>query len=240
MGKYLDYTGLAYFWSLLKGDFVAKDRRQLLFKQDFMTNVIATWAPFSGGAISSGVAAVEAGNAQHPGCITLKSATTANSGYYVYSDIISLLLAGGEVFECIFKTPAVISASTKMRIGFADSTVAATAPIDGAYFDITSNTLTAKTASNSVVTTSPSSFTLVVATWYRARITIESASSALFEIFADNSEVVLFSQRLTSNIPTASGRNTGVVIIATNSGKVATFMITLDYISLEIARLLQR
>ena len=239
MGKYLDDAGLTHFWSLLKSSFMSKGRKYILFQQDFMTNVVAAWPPFTGASISSGTAQVTTGTAHHIGCITLKSSSTANSGYQFNLGIASLLLAGGESFEFIFKTPALIRTTTSMRLGFQDSSTTAVVT-DGVFFNFAAGVITGKTSLNKAVTTSVGSFTPKVSTWYRAKITVESTSSALFEIFADDSDTTVFSERLTTNIPTETGRETGVGVIATESGTTSTEMIVLDYVCLEITRTLQR
>jgi hypothetical protein len=83
--------------------------------------------------------------------------------------------------------------------------------------------------------------TLAANTWYHGRITVNpTATLVLFEVFSD-AGVLLGSASLTTNIPTATGRETGAGIIGTNSGTTATDIAYVDYMSVSFkGRPLQR
>jgi hypothetical protein len=186
--------------------------------------------PFSGIAIASGtINAPNAGRvtASHPGQVRLRSSTTTNSGYTVALNTAQILLGGGEVFECIWM-PEVFTATTT-RMGFLDTSSSADAA-DGAYIEIDSaGVATGKTATANTRSSTGTTYTLTVATWYRSRVTVNAgATSITFEIFND-SGTLLWTDTLTTNIPTATGRETGAAINTTNSGVVATDLIHLDY-----------
>lgn len=95
-----------------------------------------------------------------------------------------------------------------------------------------------KTSSNSTRTTSSTIATLSANTWYRARIVVNKAASAVdFYIFDDNGNQ-LGTQQVTTNIPTATGRETGHGYIATKSGTTAQSCIDMDFMSIEFTRAL--
>lgn len=200
-------------------------------------------AGFLGSGISSGTnstnpaSGVVTGN--HPGCWLLRSSTTANSGYRINTDNDEFRLLGGEIFEAVFRTSASFTNSL-VRFGFLDST-SSTDATDGVYFELASTgILTGKTANNATRSTSAAVATLAVSTWYHGRVTINSdATSVAFDLFDDAGSVV-GSQTLTSNIPTASGRETGAGLIATNAGTTSSDIIIVDFISVTINRTLQR
>lgn len=162
-------------------------------------------------SLSGGSSGVGQANALHPGVVTFKShASNANSGMSMISDIFSIILGGGENFIGIFKTSAILNGVTR-RIGFHDAT-SITAPIDGVYIEIVDGVVTGKTASNSTIATTSTDFTLSANTWYRILIEISpDASEAYYKLYADNSDTLLLSDKLTVNgttviIPTGSGR----------------------------------
>lgn len=72
--------------------------------------------------------------------------------------------------------------------------------------------------------------TLSLNTWYKLKITVNSnATSVLGEVF-DAAGTLISSQTITTNIPTAAGRETGVGIVCTESTTTATAMCDLDFI----------
>jgi hypothetical protein len=88
-----------------------------------------------------------------------------------------------------------------------------------------------KTANNAVRTTSATIATLTVNTWYRCRIEINSnATQANFYVY-DDSGTLLGSTNITTNIPTAAGRETGAGLVATNSGTTATLLAYFDFMA---------
>jgi hypothetical protein len=90
---------------------------------------------------------------------------------------------------------------------------------------------TCKTANNSTRTTSATVHTATVNTWYRVVITLNSdATQVTCEVFND-SGTSQGSQSNTTNIPTASGRETGHGFIYTNSGTTAVLGFYLDWMA---------
>jgi hypothetical protein len=215
-------------------------RRTPVFWTDFMNKNTPQPGGFDGAAISAGGNGTGATvlDQNHPGQWLLVSSATANSGYRCTS-IADLRIGGGEVFDFVFRTMAAFTGTT-LRAGFHDSTTSADA-VDGCYFEFSgTGAIVGKTSSNSVRSTTATLATLAVNTWYHIRLTVNAnATSVLFEVFND-AGVLQGSASLTTNIPTVAGRETAAGFVATNSGTVATQLITADYMSWKSTRTLAR
>ena len=174
--------------------------------------------------------ATQAANlANHPGVLSFTSSTTANSGaqYTWGAATAGVTLKGGEVAEFIF-FPINFATST-YRFGIHDASTSADA-VDGVYFEMsTSGVLTGKASNNSVRTTSAAIATLTAATWYHARLKLNANATAVtFTVYNQTGAVVGTPQTVTTNIPTAVGRDALPRFIVTNSGVTATLLAQLD------------
>lgn len=197
---------------------------------------------FVGAAVSAGTnsTAPAAGvvDASHPGVVLLRSSTTANSGYQYSTRAVLLRIGGGEQFDIVFRTPAAFTGNTA-RFGFLDTFTSADS-VDGVYFELSATgVIVGKTANNSVRTTSANIATLLVSTWYHCRIAVSNALNATFSVY-DMASTLIGTQSISTNMPTASGRETGCGFVATNSGTVATDLINLDYMSFGVYKDLGR
>ena len=213
----------------------------LLFSTDFLsTNAVQ--GQFIGAAISTGTntTAPAAGvvDGDHPGCILLRSSATANSGYRYLTDQTQIRILGGENHDCVFRTPAALTATT-YRFGFHDSSTSADA-VDGCYFEAVAGALVGKTSNNSTRSTTATITTLAASTWYHARVAVASNLSLVTFSIYDMVGTLVGSATLNTNLPTASGRECGAGFIATNSGTVATDLVVLDYQAFSVARQLSR
>lgn len=221
----------------------SKTRKNFFIETDFLYNSTGlAYAPWNAAAISSGTlpAASTSVVPDHPGITGISSSTSANSGAYIVTTLTSFLLGGSEKTEYIFKTPTSINASTTVKLGFTDSQTAS-APTDGLFVNIGSNSVSGKTYSNGSTSTTATSHTVDADTWYRASIELNSnATTATFNLFADNSETPLWTDTLSTNIPSGAGRYVGHGVVATNSGTTAVSLIYLDYMNLKIDRDLAR
>ncbi len=217
--------------------FALEPRLDPIFATDFPSSVAATIAPFNISAISAGtsttVPAAGALDGNHPGVILCRSSTTANSGVIVNTAQNTFRIAGGEQFDVVFRTPAALTAMT-YRFGYHDTASSADA-VDGIYFEMpASGAIVGKTSSNSVRTTSATVATLAVSTWYHARIVVNANATGVdFFIYSD-AGAQLGTVSITTNIPTASGRECGVAFIGTNSGTTAVDIVNLDYMAASI------
>ena len=202
-----------------------------LQSSDFMFAGTGPWGPFLATALGSGTLTASATGiptANHPGCLTITSSTTANSGVLMATNQLQILLGGGEQFDCTFKTPAAFTNITT-RLGFHDCITSADA-VDGCYIEIpTTGVAVGKTSSNSVRTTSATIATLAVDTWYHGRVKLNAGATGVdFTIFSDTG-TQLGTVNITTNIPTASGRECGASYVVINAGTTATISGILDY-----------
>lgn len=202
-------------------------------KTDFLGFIGSLNGAWIGTATQSGSAGASFGTAKHPGLVGyLCHASNANSGYKMVTDATCILLAGGEKTTIIFKTPSAITGVTR-RIGFHD-TLDVNAPTDGVYVLISETTLTGQTMSNGTGSTTGTSYTVSTATFYRLVIELNAdATLATFTLYADDSDTVLWTDTLATNIPTGAGRTVGhgdVCTLASPSGAINIGY--LDYIDI--------
>jgi hypothetical protein len=195
--------------------------------------------PWTPAAIASGTFSVTAGTPNHPGIVRLLSSTSANSGWYLLTYTAAILIAGNEEMDIILR-PGTL-AGTTIRAGLLD-TASSSAPTDGAYMhmDPITGLVTGRTMSNTAGSTTGTSFQAITATWYRWRIVVNSDASRVDFYILDEAGAVLWTDNLTTNIPTAAGREVGSGLVATNSGTTALTLVEVDYMSLFIGRALNR
>jgi len=217
-------------------------RRQILLSNDFLV-ATGTQAldPFLGTAIASGTSnQPTAGiiDANHPGAIRLLSSTTTNSGFFVGTNISSIRLAGDDHFNAVFQLASLALNTT--RLGFLDTATVADA-VDGAYLEIdASGVVTGKTANNSTRSSTGTTYTISATTWYRAFIRTNAANTAVIFYLYNDAGTLLWTDTLSTNIPTASGREVGAAFVITNSGTTAIDLAHIDYMSFAIRRSVQR
>lgn len=206
-----------------------RDSVKLKYSADFLTS---TNLPFVFTAISSGTTSNTAItiSPKHPGVYRITSSATANSGGRYQTDVTSILLSGSEESVLIF-SPRNLATLT-LRGGFLDN-INVTDAVDGVYFEVTNGNLVFKTANNSSRSTSATVAALTSTNWYKVVITLNAnATTATIKLY-DDSQVLLGTTSLSTNIPTASGRTLGSGIIATNSGTAITDLCDVDFLSVE-------
>jgi hypothetical protein len=212
------------------------ERRAPFYYTDFLgpsgAATVEAMYPFDYVAINSGTISKIPGEPNHPGILRISSSTTANSGGRVQTDVTAFRISGGEIFEIIFRLLVANNANTTIRMGFLDTTSSSDVT-DGVYFELPANSLNlvAKTANNGTRTALSTLATLAVNTWYRCVIEIErGATQANFYIYND-SGALLDLLSITTNIPTAAGRETGAGFVITNSGTTATALADFDFMA---------
>lgn len=197
--------------------------------------------PWQGGTIgaspSTSVASVD-GN--HPGVRSYTSGSTAYSGYRYTTDMGAFVIAGGEYSEFIFYL-STTSGTHVIRMGFQDSKDTSNI-VDGVWINIAGTALTGKTSNGSVVTTTG---TCAVSTgttyWYRAALAVNSDATRVdFYLYLCSNGNLLWTDNVTTNIPTTTGRETGHGWVAYRTAATATSLWYIDYMSLVINRVLQR
>jgi len=213
--------------------------------QDFTRDSLAIGyfvPPWSLNAVTSGTAGPVAGEANHPGIVFLKSAAGANSGMNIPLDPLAFLLAGGCRADFIVR-PQVLAGAV-IRCGFGDVKTIAD-HVDGIYFEMNTvvavpGTLVGKSASNSVRTTTATSFVLVTNTWYRLHLELNAAANlATFKLYSE-AGAVLWTDTVNANLPTGAGRQTGHGLTAFNTAGGTVVICDLDYMDVEIRRTLVR
>lgn len=183
---------------------------------------------FAGAAISSGTNNTAlptggmAGYNDHG--VFLRSSTTANGGYrYQTTSLVGMYFGGvARKFRCQFLWRTSFTGRT-VRTGFHDANTVADA-VDGAYFEISGSTCSAKTANNSTRTTHATTITLALDTAYTFDIEVNAAGTeARFRVWGGNDhDTALMDVTITTNIPTTSARAFGAGIVATESSTTAS------------------
>ncbi len=211
------------------------DRKRVFYKTDFFNNN-RQQTPWNTVAINGGSTLNGPGTADHPGLIRLNSSPLANSGIYLMTNPVSMVLGGGECHEIIFKTLANDPAITG-RMGFFD-TLTYESVSNGAWLEISGAVLTGKTSAASTASTTASTYALAAGAWYRATIEVDQeAALVTFTLYPDNSEIPLWRDALATNIPSAECGN-GVLFIS--SGITESALVYIDYMSIEFKRVLAR
>jgi hypothetical protein len=213
----------------------------LVNEQDFYNNNAAFGQGLVGAATSSGGLNVISGQPNHPGIVALRDSSTANGGYRIQTALNAILLAGMEKCVIIFQIR-----SAKLGVvgfmGFHDS-ASITAPVDAVCFVLTTDGTNASIvgrgrANNTAEDTAP--FVPALNTWYTGIIELNADATLATFTIQDDSETVLFSETVT-NIPKASGRETGAgVTVHQNTTDAAADLIWLDYLRIEMNRILVR
>lgn len=200
------------------------------FSQDFLGDVSVPPCPFSKASVNTGTIASIASIANHPGIQRLSSSASASSGHQIgiITSPDALLLQGGEVAEYILRV--VNTASLFLVAGFHDNDNIGT-PTDGAWFELSGTTLNGKTANNSTISTTSSSYVITANTWYRLKVEVSTGASLVTFTLYDSSGVVLWTDSLSSNIPTAAGRETDMKLGAIWTAASATALVDVDWMA---------
>lgn len=196
-------------------------------------------APWSIVLIGAGTVTGTPGEANHPGILNMNGVAAAGTGAALRVGTNAFLLAGDE--RCDFILRPLTLAGTTIRAGFLDS-ISATAPNDGAYLfmDPVTALLTGRTFNNTVGSVTGTSYQLLTNTWYRFRVIVDPTAARVDFYCYDMAGALLWTDNLTTNIPTAAGREVGCGVLATTAGGGAVSMLDVDYTSIEITRTLTR
>lgn len=202
----------------------------------------SSYHPWAAAALTGGAIGAIAGTSQHPGIRRISSAAAATSGGSILTVANALLLASHESTDFILRPQTL--ANTTIRVGYLDTTSSADAT-DGVYLEMAQvggvdGTLVGKTANNGARSTTVTSFVLVTNTWYRLRIILNANATRVDFYLYDEAGALLWTDNLTTNIPTAAGRETGHGLLATTSGSSVLNLVDVDYIDMLIARVLTR
>lgn len=155
--------------------------------------------------------------------VFLRSSTTANGGYsYQTSSLVSDYF--GTIshkfrFQFLWRTSFT---GRTVRGGFLDTSTIGDAT-DGAYFEISGSTCSAKTANNSTRTTNATTVTLSLDVAYTFDIDVNAAGDEVrFRVYAGAEPLAILDVTNTANIPTTSARAFGAGVVATESSTTAS------------------
>jgi hypothetical protein len=89
-----------------------------------------------------------------------------------------------------------------------------------------------RTRTNSVGSTTGTGYQLITNTWYIAKIIVNADATRVDFYLYNEAGALLWTDFLTTNIPTASNTDLGHGTIATNSGTTAVNLVDYDLLSL--------
>jgi hypothetical protein len=218
-------------------------KKALVIEAEFYTDTSPYSPSFVGAAISGGTDNVITGEINHPGIIDLRDGTTANGGWNISTAANAFRLAGSEKCVITFQIRNA-RATANGWMGWRDNNTNAQ-PVDGAYVYFVGNgttvTMDARTRSNSTETINGTTWVPTLNTWYTLVIELNTnATQVNYAVFND-AGVSQWAVSNTTNIPTASGRETGFGVQANESTTDAgTAIMYVDYVRMEINRTLVR
>ena len=198
-------------------------------------NTNGTQAHIAGSAISSGTSSstvpILASNTLYPYGVFLRSATSVNGGFKYNTSLINTDFFGGvaKKFQTAIMWKTSFTGRT-VRVGFHDSGTNADAT-DGAYFEILGNVVNCKTSTNAVRTTVTMVTTLSLDEIYLFDIESNTAGTLItYKLINANTNVVIETATITTNIPTSSTRGFGVSLVATEATTTASDICVIYYI----------
>lgn len=207
-------------------------RHEILLECDFIHEVTSGYNvyPWFTQAISAGFSTQTPAETDHPGILAFWSSVNANSGFYCATNVVAFLIAGGEN-TALWHRPLVLSGTTK-HFGFIDTTTVSD-PVDGVWIwqDPATGIIYGRTMNNSVGSTTGTGYQLVANTWYYEKIIINPGATRVDFYLYDATGALLWTDNLTTNIPTAAGRTLGNGVVITNSGTTQQKLAEVDFIS---------
>ena len=198
-------------------------------------NTNSTQAHIAGSAISGGTSSstvpILASNTLYPYGVFLRSATSANGGFKYNTSYITTDFFGGvaKKFQTAIMWKTSFTGRT-VRVGLHDSGTVSDA-VDGAYFEILDNVVNCKTSDNSVRTTVTMATTLSIDEIYLFDIESNTAGTLItYKLINANTNVVIETATIATNIPTLSTRGFGVSLVATEATTTASDICVIYYI----------
>jgi len=176
----------------------------------------------------------DVGQTNAPGIATVTSGTTT-TGYSYFNTYSSAFHFGGASYtlEGRFYIPTLRDGTEDYSFVFGFHDVTTAAATDGCYFLYDNASANWQIVNRSNATGSPTASAVAVAatTWVRLRVVVNSAANSV-SYFVDGTELAV--SPLTSNIPTAVNRQTGVRWGIVKSAGTTAREIWCDYIGLQI------
>ena len=215
-----------------------KLRNEMLIESELFTTYTPPWLlTYSLGGFTGSTS----DGTNHPGILQIASNAAVGSGVSVQLANDSLRLGGSESTSFIFQL--YVLSNLEAAMGFRDAPFIDS--VDGVWAKIanvggTDGVLVGKTASNSAISTTATSYTLLANTWYRLYIAINAAATRVDFYLYSAAGALLWTDNLTTNIPTGAGRETGHAFSAYDTATVLRVLCALDYMNARIARTLTR
>jgi hypothetical protein len=206
-------------------------RHEIFYEIDALYTAVNQFQPWLFGAIAGGTCSGLAGTSAHPGIARLTSSVAANSGYMLILNTNCLILAGGETSRC-WHRPQTLAATTRHH-GF-HSAYSVTDPNDGAWIwqDPATGIIYGRCKNAAGASVTGTSYQLVTNTWYLEKVAVNADATRVDFYLYDAAGNLLWTDNLTTNIPTAAGDEVGHGIIASNSGTTALALDDIDYLSI--------
>lgn len=211
---------------------ISSTSRNYSAKEHFIGNLTGTAGGifgFSGSGTGAGATmGVLAGEAGRPGIISIQTGSTAAGSYY-YKNPASIILSGGSyILNAAFRVPILSTGTETFQglIGFNDAS-AGSLGTDAVSLLIGSNsTFSYYSRSNGTQAILLAATALIANAWYDLKIVVNS-SGATFTLNGGDTALI------TSNVPIASGRDTGLCLAALKSVGTANRSVHVDYLSLD-------
>ena len=207
-------------------------RHQIFYECEFLLpNTAGVIDPWRVSPRNLGTLYAVGANSLHPGIEGIRSSTSADSGYSIHTDNISILLAGGEVSLC-WHRPQTLALTTRTH-GFLD-TYTATDPTDGVWIwqDPATGIIYGRCKNVGGAVTTSTGFQLITNTWYCEKIVVNSdATQVDFYCYAEDG-TELWHDSLATYIPVAGVLAS--VTMSTNSGTTALNLDEVDYLRILI------
>lgn len=173
-------------------------------------------------AIAAGTTSATGSPSGRPIGVNLAASASPNSGRHLMTVATVLLIGGSEYAEFSIIPKRVTDQIA--YIGFHDS-VDTNSPVDGCYFKLINSTLTGETASNSTRTTTGTSYTLTVDVRYRLKVAVNAAANRVdFYLTTVADGVQVWTDYVTTNLPTGASRTCGHGMTCTSNGGVGGLM----------------
>lgn len=157
----------------------------------------------------------------HPGLYRLLCSTTANSGIRLVGGVDGIRLGGGEMMAASVSTRATLT-NVVWRLGYHDGSDQ-NEPVDGIYFEMSGGVIYGRHASNSTRSSTASTFTPSTSTFYTLVFTLNNAANSVTFTIYDDTNTQVWTDTLTTNIPTASGREVRANLLAICTGSGSSF-----------------
>jgi hypothetical protein len=236
-GDSLLYNKTTTLWENRTEEFRLRQVSRVL-SSDFIGLATQAIQPFSSGTYLSGAITVAPYfNGTNPGMLRISSSATPNSGGFFTTNSLSI----GNIFpivgmqmDLVFRTPnTIIGIGSTIRVGFMVVANTATDASNGFYMEIVDNQLYGKTANASVRSQTGTFFPITNGgVWFHMRVLYKATNLIEYSLY-DMAGVLLWSDTLTTNIPTAILTGSALAF-SSSTTTIPTEMITVDYLGFTI------